>query len=434
MFGTRGFLAIGLSGLFTACGGNGRIPLYVQVVRVADSNGTNLTAMDTATAQAMLDDANLIYGPDAAIEFRLAGISQVNSTLLNQLSAEQNGTCKQTTLDSKAAAMTEATKAQYTGKIVAFFHSFQWDEDCVKQNVSGGGGGFSSGTSPYISMTPFPRPGLFAHEVGHYLGLSHTFGPQPKTEDAARTAINQYLASEWQSGNTSADGRNAFNGDGLTSTPPDGSGAIFLALTGATNTCDTSVSSYTVSSQIPFYNYTYTFTPDRQNIMSYFWCRNMAAARPTLTREQMDIVWISMWTTRIDLLDYRPPVDPTAPSPATNVTLKRTGAPARQPSFLAEAAPGVSLRTLKLNRTTLKSVLKNTCTNYLTLHPELLKPATPATRVTKLSRAKAGSECTTRIAEMTRMMAMKRPVHQARTCATPADTSAVRVLTIRRFN
>ena len=194
------------------------------------------------------------------------------------------------------------------------------------------------------------------------------------------------------------------------------------------------MSTDSVSSQMPFYNYTYAFTPDRQNIMSYFWCRNMAAARPTLTREQMDIVWISMWTTRIDLLDYRPPVDPSAPSTTTGTTLKRTGAPARLPSFLSEAAPGVSKQTLKTNRTTLKTVLKNTCTNYLVLHPELLKPATPAARVTKLSRTKAGSECTARIAEMTRMMSTPRPVHNGRTCATPADTRPTRVVTMKRFN
>jgi hypothetical protein len=356
----------------------------------------------------------------------------VNSSLINQLSPEQDGACKQTTLDSKAAAVAEATKAQYTGKIVAFFHSFQWDENCVKNDVSRGGGGFSSGMSPYISMTPFPRPGLFAHEVGHYLGLSHTFGPQPKTEDEARTTINQYIA---QSGNLSTDGRNAFNGDGITSTPPDGSGQLFLALTGAANTCDTSVGSYTVSSQIPFYNYTYTFTPDRQNIMSYFWCRNMAAARPTLTREQMDIVWISMWTTRIDLLDYRPPVDPSAPATTTGTAFKRTGTPTRQPSFLAEAAPGVSKQTLKTNRTTLKTVLKNTCTNYLVQHPELLKPATPAARGTKLSKAQAGSECNARIAEMTRVMASPRPAYKARSCATPADTRSTRIVkTMTRWN
>ncbi len=109
----------------------------------------------------------------------------------------------------KDAANTEAAK--YPGKLVVFFR--------YGSGSSPTGGGFSWSDLKFVAMPGWStlmvcgsarNLGLFAHEVGHFLGLAHTFAKVFDTEKDAET----YLKAN---GNKAS----AFDGDSFSDTPPD---------------------------------------------------------------------------------------------------------------------------------------------------------------------------------------------------------------------
>ena len=129
-----------------------------------------------------------------------------------------------------------------------------------------------------------------AHELGHYLGLYHTFpgwsevpGPVFAAADTTvpliQTAIRNYLAAN--SGDV-----NAFDGDSLADTPPDPGTS---ALKGAgVNMCTSNTITFPASGGNP----SVTFRPDTRNVMSYYqlWvCSGTTRWPPvqTFTRQQI---------------------------------------------------------------------------------------------------------------------------------------------------
>jgi hypothetical protein len=110
-----------------------------------------------------------------------------------------------------------------------------------------------------------------AHELGHYLGLYHTFngwtdangpifgGTTPLTSTAAQQAVVNWVVAN---GGTIA----ALDGDLLSDTPPDPSPAFYTAK-GQDICANRTITATAFANGTTM---TFTFNPDPQNVMSYF--------------------------------------------------------------------------------------------------------------------------------------------------------------------
>lgn len=140
------------------------------------------------------------------------------------------------------------------------------------------GGGFSSSSYNFIAMPGFNNTwlcgvnqniGTLAHEAGHYFGLNHTF---PRTFDHVNDPTHQAESAQpWfiSTGNRVS----AFDGDGLSDTPPDP--FIFDLQCGAATTV--TLNGHTIN--LP-----------RQNLMSYWpappnGIHNLFAQQITIVRQ-----------------------------------------------------------------------------------------------------------------------------------------------------
>jgi hypothetical protein len=159
--------------------------------------------------KAWVDEANDVFaGANIRLDFDpspgSADWQHHASTLINSMSGVDHPQWSQ----QRAAA--NAVAAATPAKLVTFF---RWGPGAGPT-----GGAFSWTDYNFVAMTGFNNTfvcgvqniGLFAHEVGHYLGLAHTFGP---AFDTAAQAQSYFLAN----------GRNpaVFDGDGRSDTPPD---------------------------------------------------------------------------------------------------------------------------------------------------------------------------------------------------------------------
>jgi len=153
---------------------------------------------------------------------------------------------------------------------------------------------FSSSTALYVRYSKSLESDRLAHEMGHYFHLSHTFGPGPNTIVAAAQMIKKAV----ESGKfTKSDGALVFDGDrgtGVLDTPPDPRGGVMAEVNGG-NACGPVD---TAKVQVIFGDgtkKTYSLTPDRQNLMSYFQaCADTNSAR--LSKEQIKRAEKSMET------------------------------------------------------------------------------------------------------------------------------------------
>ena len=117
---------------------------------------------------------------------------------------------------------------QFPGRIVfLILNDSQWtfQADLKKWVVVTTSGGWSSFKG--LIHIAGADPPVCIHELGHYFGLPHTFGPAPKTLGEFTKAVEQSLAQ----GKRLEQALHNFDGDGFADTPPD-PGQEVLAETG----------------------------------------------------------------------------------------------------------------------------------------------------------------------------------------------------------
>jgi len=266
------------------------ISVEILAVRVSDDDGSRQANIDPAEVFMWVQKANQIY-QDAGIHFDFVADENgpdwmdIQDTALNNLSS--NGT------SWKEA---NAFAAKYPCKLTVFFRHGPG------ANPTGNGFAFppSSGSSTnFVAMPGYfntyvvvseeadgswhwvQNEWIFAHETGHFFGLYHTFpgwednhfycsqdpkfcggnffnavppvGPDKVSKEATQIMLDYINAN----GSSTA----AFDGDGLSDTPPDpGTQYYFTQHWDPCNGPD--------SFQIG----PYSFSPDRHNMMSYFAC------------------------------------------------------------------------------------------------------------------------------------------------------------------
>jgi hypothetical protein len=285
--------------------------IAIQALKVADSDGGRATDVTPDQVKRWVDRANAIYAI-AGIQFEfnpdLDGLdwSTINNTTLNNLSSSGTGW--------DAA---NAVAAEYPGKLVVFFRHGEG------ANPTGNGFSFppASGLmTNFVAMPGFDHTAvitgkdasgnwiwkqniwLFAHEVGHYFGLYHTFPGWNDSETGTPAGAASYITAH---GGTAS----ALDGDGIADTPPEAGTAFYI-----NQGWDPCVGhdSYTISSM----TFTLTFTPDRHNVMSYFACDPM-----TFTSMQVDVMQRTLearLTHAIRIVDVTAITGETLASPVTS--------------------------------------------------------------------------------------------------------------------
>jgi hypothetical protein len=180
--------------------------VQLQAVQVSDDDGQRLARITAQQVKKWVDKANEIY---AKASVRLmydpgSDFATLQSTILNGMTGDTDANW------SREVEAGNRVAAGYAGKLVVFF--------VYGPGRGPEGRGFSSTNYNFVEMPGFndtgvcgyQNIGLFAHEVGHYFGLFHPF-----TQIFANLqAAESYLTAH---GNDPG----AFDGDGLSDTPPD---------------------------------------------------------------------------------------------------------------------------------------------------------------------------------------------------------------------
>ncbi len=184
------------------------LELHVHCIRVSDNDGSRQANTTAAQFQQWVDFANATYAPawihflfDPATDF-----TDLKSTLINNMTGTSDPNWNQ----EKAAGNLYA--AAYPNKIV-FFSRWGPNPD------PGAVGGFSWTDYNFVALKGFadawhcghPHLEQLAHEVGHYMGLVHTFAFDPFATVA--DAQNYFISH--------GSDPNMFDGDGLSDTSPD---------------------------------------------------------------------------------------------------------------------------------------------------------------------------------------------------------------------
>ena len=246
--------------------------IHVYAIKVADADGGRPADINPQQVQKWLAKVNELFG-STRINFELDPIPD-GSNWLNLLNTSINNVFNNP--DSDEAREARRYAAQFPDKLVVFFrHGFEVDESGVRHDDWHTGNGFSRRNYNFVAMPGFERTsardhlnpdgswhwsqniGLLAHEIGHYLGLDHTFPGDSDNETDSEAKAAVYIASH---GGTA----NALDGDGLSDTPPEAGTSFYTDRKPVPWDPCIGHESYVIND--------ITFTPDRHNVMSYFPC------------------------------------------------------------------------------------------------------------------------------------------------------------------
>lgn len=251
------------------------VRVRIHAVKCSDDDGGRATLIDPTEVRAWVDRANIAYAQagvhfefDPSTDFEVLRDTVINS--LDKCSVVNNPTLCDA---RKAAASAWATR--HPCKIVVFFRH--------GHNTAASGSGFSGEEANYVAMPGFTvtdtwqyfqdpnTPGhatrvqgikLLSHELGHYLGLEHTFvAPNYGGFSTPHAAVVDYLAARPNPSMSTLDG----DGAEVFDTPPD-VGTDYYLLNGW-NPADLTQEIRIQSSAL---NLDFTFSTDRHNVMSYF--------------------------------------------------------------------------------------------------------------------------------------------------------------------
>lgn len=192
------------------CGCPRQLP--IQAIILSNDNGSNAAPITLAEIDIWVQVANANYtGHGYELTFDHADVSYVKSTMLNNPpNTPENWQPDPEhgiyfSPDAMYDMFANSVGAGYPDRIVVLF-----------RGVGGGGWSWGPPNLRYVSMPSYthtcidkPTPGicnpndtLLAHEVGHYLGLAHTFW---ETNCSALTTANSDGDAGGQSASTTAD-------------------------------------------------------------------------------------------------------------------------------------------------------------------------------------------------------------------------------------
>jgi hypothetical protein len=264
--------------------------LRMHAFKVSNSDGTQTTDITPAQVQQWVAKVNQVMAASAA-GIRLQWDPDPNGPDWETLS---NSTINHAGFGNAAAtAAGNAIAARYPGKLVVFFR-----RDAGNGPTPNTGNGWSDAPASgvnFIAMPGFaattvfgdatPGPGdaeasfqniwQLAHDLGHFLGLNHTF---PGTTDSGTGTVA--LASAYIRGHGGEQA--ALDGDGIADTPAEAGTAFFDSQNWTRcSGHDTYTITGTRTSGQPF---SHEYRPARNNIMSYFACEPMRFTRGQVMR------------------------------------------------------------------------------------------------------------------------------------------------------
>src|SRR5262249_50683106 len=149
-----------------------------------------------------IDKTNEVYAV-AGVQFYFnprdpASFSTTKSDLINRMMGDGDANWGAESAAANAAA------ANYPGQLTVIFRYGMYIDPNTHQRTAAGGG-FSSSELEFVAMSGFSNTWLYGlgHEIGHYLGLSHTFKQEFPTLADAQFYFAQHGYNP-----------NAFDGDG----------------------------------------------------------------------------------------------------------------------------------------------------------------------------------------------------------------------------
>jgi len=286
-------------------------PAYVvpvHAIALADDDGSRASTITPSQVSDWVARANQTYGP-ANIQFVFdpdvngPDWETLDSTVLNTLAGDASKTWSG---KNGQRATADALGAQHPGKVVVLFR--KGPVTCPKGGCCGGCG-FSWWDLKFIAMPEFASAvcghqniTLFAHELGHYLGLAHThaLGFGCRTDASTLFTKVTALACAFGGGKTPAQKaacvdsvRGVFDGDAsvgdpahrVTDTTPDPYvGGSTSCPQDANDPCDATHTALTLASSVG----PVSFPLPRDSVMSYY------DGQGTLTSRQIEIVRATM--------------------------------------------------------------------------------------------------------------------------------------------